>query len=247
MPTAPSEEVMAGCIAFEAGLLLLELRNDGSRLEEQASADRASNERIVARLSEAFPNDAILSEESCDSPARLRARRVWIVDPLDGSREYREPLRADWAVHIALVEDGKLRAAAVALPARAMLFTSANPVVVTQACRRPWRIAISRTRPAAEAARLARELGATLVEMGSAGAKAMAVVLGEVDAYLHSGGQHEWDAAAPVAVALANGLHASRLDGSPFRWNSPDAYLGDLLICRPEIAGSILSVIGAAR
>ncbi|HTW98622.1 MAG TPA: 3'(2'),5'-bisphosphate nucleotidase CysQ [Acidimicrobiales bacterium] len=243
----------AAAIAEEAGQLLVALRQASCGTGEAGGADdhapdQRSDELIARRLAERFPGDAVLSEEATDSDERLVARRVWIVDPLDGSREYGEPHRHDWAVHVALVEDGVLSAAAVALPAQGLVFSSSAP------CPRPFnqdgplragpvRVAVSRTRPPLEAAALADALGCELVPMGSAGAKTMAVVTGEVDAYVHAGGQYEWDAAAPVGVAVANGLHASRIDGSPFSWNQPKPWMPDLVICRPELADTILSAI----
>ncbi|HSB85841.1 MAG TPA: inositol monophosphatase family protein, partial [Ilumatobacteraceae bacterium] len=168
----------------------------------------------------------------------------WIVDPLDGTREYVEPLRDDWAVHVALAIDGVPVVGAVALPGRALvLSTGADlpaPEVPTQP-RRP-RLLVSRTRPPAQAVELARRMDAELVPMGSAGAKAMAVVLGEADVYVHAGGQYEWDSAAPAAVALAAGFHASRCDGSPLTYDRPDAWLPDLVICRPDLAPQVLAL-----
>jgi 3'(2'), 5'-bisphosphate nucleotidase len=169
---------------------------------------------------------------------------VWIVDPLDGTREYGEVPRTDWAVHVALVVDGRPVAGAVALPARGLTLATRPPPPPPPAWHGPPRVVVSRSRPPAEARRMAEALGGELVPCGSAGAKAMAVVLGEAEAYPHSGGQYEWDSAAPVAVAAAAGLHVSRLDGSPLEYNRPDPYLPDLLICRPELAEA---VIAAAR
>ncbi len=246
----------AAAIAFEAGQLLLALREqllDPGALGS-ATADVSSNKLIRERLCEHFPDDGVLSEESPDNSDRLSRRRVWIVDPLDGTREFGEPPRDDWAVHVALAAGHTLRTGAVAIPAKGMLFTTAAPLApsegpVGQSCKRsgagPLRIAVSRTRPPAEATLLSEQLGAELVPMGSAGVKTMAVLRGEVDAYVHSGGQYEWDSAAPVAIAQLNGLHASRLDGSLFRWNQPSPWLPDLLVCRPEHARSILGVLGA--
>jgi 3'(2'), 5'-bisphosphate nucleotidase len=188
------------------------------------------------------PGDAVLSEEGADDRARLDAERVWIVDPLDGTREFGEPPRTDWAVHVALVIAGDPVAGAVALPARKVVLSTAAPP--TLAGPGPTvRLAVSRTRPPAAAALLADALGAELVPMGSAGAKAMAVVLGEADVYAHSGGQYEWDSAAPVAVARAAGLHCSRLDGAPLVYNQPDSWLPDLLICRPELAERVIAAL----
>jgi 3'(2'), 5'-bisphosphate nucleotidase len=198
----------------------------------------------MAGLAEARPDDAVLSEEGVADPARLSARRVWIVDPLDGTREYGEVPRADWAVHVSLAIDGDPVAGAVALPARDLTLATDPAPPAPPAWGGPPRVLVSRSRPPAEAARVAEALGGELVPLGSAGAKAMAVVLGDADVYAHSGGQYEWDSAAPVAVARAAGLHASRLDGSPLVYNRPDPYLPDLLICRPDLADQ---VIAAAR
>jgi 3'(2'), 5'-bisphosphate nucleotidase len=169
---------------------------------------------------------------------------VWIVDPLDGTREFGEPERDDWAVHVALVVDGRPEAGAVALPARGMTLSTEAPTGLPSRTGKP-RLVVSRTRPPALASLLAEELDGELLPMGSAGAKAMAVVLGEADIYAHSGGQYEWDSAAPVAVAVSAGLHTSRLDGSPLRYNAADPWLPDLLICRPELAGAALAIVAA--
>ena len=168
--------------------------------------------------------------------------RVWIVDPLDGTREFGEPPRTDWAVHVALVIGGEPVAGAVALPARGLVLSTASPPRLPPGVERP-RVVVSRTRPPASAQQLVNALDAELVPMGSAGAKAMAVVLGDADIYAHSGGQYEWDSAAPVAVAASAGLHVSRLDGSPLRYNQRDAWLPDLLICRPELAQPVLAAL----
>jgi 3'(2'), 5'-bisphosphate nucleotidase len=205
--------------------------------------DTDSNALLMRELAEARPGDAVLSEESADSAARLSADRVWIVDPLDGTREYGLPGRDDWAVHVALWERGAgITAAAVAQPSLDEVHASDT----ARAEHRPRprrRFLVSDSRPPQFAAAVAAELGADLVPMGSAGAKAMAVLRGEADAYLHAGGQWEWDSAAPVGVALAAGLHASRIDGSPLEYNQPHPYLPDLLICRPEIANDLLSAL----
>src|SRR5690606_26054797 len=206
--------------------------------------DRRSHELLAAELAAARPEDAVLSEEGVADLARLRAPRVWIIDPLDGTREYGEVPRTDWAVHVALVIDGEPAAGAVALPARDRTLSTHRPPPAPPPSRGAPRLVVSRTRPPAEAARIAEALGGDLVPLGSAGAKAMAVVLGEAEVYAHSGGQYEWDSAAPVAVAKAAGLHVSRLDGSPLAYNRPDPYLPDLLVCRRDLASR---VIAAAR
>ena len=185
----------------------------------------------------------MLSEEGVDDPARLSATRVWIVDPLDGTREFGEAGRTDWAVHVALVIEGQVRAAAVALPARDLTLSSVPAPTLAPAHDGPPRIVVSRTRPPAIAEELAARLDGVLVPLGSAGAKAMSVVMGDADIYAHSGGQYEWDSAAPVGVAMAANLHTSRLDGSPLVYNQPEPWLPDLLICRPELTARVLDVV----
>jgi len=211
------------------------------------AGDRQSHEYLMTELALVRPDDAVLSEEGTDDQARLAARRVWIVDPLDGTREFGEPGRTDWAVHVALWQDGELTAGAVALPAQdRVLSTWESEQTPGSDAAAPLRLVVSRSRPPAFVARLAVDLDAAEVPMGSAGAKAAAVITGQADAYVHSGGQYEWDSAAPVAVARAAGLHASRIDGSPLRYNQPDPRLPDLLICRAELAPRLLSAINAA-
>jgi 3'(2'), 5'-bisphosphate nucleotidase len=205
----------------------------------------------MATLKAYRPDDIVLSEEGADDRARLDADRVWIVDPLDGTREFSEPPRTDWAVHVALWERGTgdaagvgdLTAGAVALPAQDLtLATYDVPVLAPARSGRP-RFMVSRTRPPTEAEQVAEAVGGELVPMGSAGAKAMAVLLGDGDAYVHSGGQYEWDSAAPVAVARAAGLFCSRIDGSPLRYNQQSTMLPDLVICRPELAEPVLAAL----
>ncbi|MFV2039905.1 MAG: 3'(2'),5'-bisphosphate nucleotidase CysQ, partial [Acidimicrobiales bacterium] len=191
------------------------------------------------------PADAVLSEEGSDDPSRLTAARVWIIDPLDGTREFGEPPRTDWAVHVALVENGRPTAGAVALPALGVTLSTCFPPTLPAATGGAPRIICSRTRPGPAAELLGDKLDGELIYMGSAGAKAMAVVRGDADIYAHTGGQYEWDSCAPVAVAEAAGLHTSRLDGSPLVYNTPDPYLPDLLICRRELAEQVLAVVGA--
>ena len=234
---------LAARIAGMAGNLLLEIRASGLWAGEALGhiADRQANAIILAALATLKGDDAVLSEESFDDKSRLAASRVWIVDPLDGTREYREG-RDDWAVHVALAVDGVPAAGAVALPPRGIVLRSDSPPQAREA-RRPPRMLVSRSRPPAESARIAAGLGAELLQMGSAGAKAMAVVLGSADIYFHSGGQYEWDNCAPAAVALAAGLHVSRLDGTPLSYNNPDPYVSDLLICRQELAAQCLAEV----
>ncbi|MCU1365285.1 MAG: putative inositol monophosphatase [Ilumatobacteraceae bacterium] len=237
----------AADIATIAGALLLDIRAAGGPTDGlKASGDRGSHELIMGELARRFPHDAVLSEEGTDSAARLGRPRVWIVDPLDGTREFSEPPRTDWAVHVALVVDGVLTVGAVALPAQGRTLSTAGattaPLPQRPAHDGAPRLVVSRTRPTEHARVIAEQLHAELVPMGSAGAKAMAVVLGEADIYAHSGGQYEWDSAAPVAVAQAAGLHVSRLDGSPLIYNQPDPWLPDLLICRPDLAVSVIEI-----
>ena len=205
-----------------------------------AVADKVANSFILTALREWRPQDGILSEESPDRPERLGKPRVWIIDPLDGTREYSEG-RPDWAVHVALAVDGRPALGAVALPAQGRLFRSDRVEPVTRSGRDRPRMVVSRTRPPPEAGQVAALLGAELVELGSAGAKAMAVIAGEAEIYYHSGGQHEWDNCAPAAVALAAGLHASRIDGSPLVYNQPDTLVPDVLIAQPVLGKKILA------
>lgn len=235
-----SDAQLAERLATAAGRLLQDLRADGA-FEGKAlgkAGDEAANAMLCRELRAARPDDALLSEEEKDNPARCGQSRVWIVDPLDGTREYGEG-RSDWAVHVALAIDGIAAVGAVALPGLGVTLTSGSPPTL-RAANTPPKMLVSRTRPAAEAMFVAEKMGAELLAMGSAGAKAMAVVRGEADIYLHTGGQYEWDNCAPVAVAAAAGLHVSRVDGSPLRYNNADTYLPDLLICRPEFAGEAL-------
>ena len=234
---------LARQIAESAGRLLIDLRQSGL-FEGQAlgaQGDQLANTFIMQALRAHRPGDAILSEEERDSAARLAARRVWIVDPLDGTREYGEA-RADWAVHVALAVDGVAALGAVALPGLPLTLSSDEALVRPRHSGK-LRLVVSRTRPAAEAVVVAEALGAELLPMGSAGAKIMAVVRGEADIYLHSGGQYEWDSCAPVAVAKAAGLHASRMDGSALRYNQANTYMPDLLVCLQEHAERILELI----
>jgi 3'(2'), 5'-bisphosphate nucleotidase len=210
------------------------------------AGDAAGQHAVAEVLARRRPDDAVLSEEAADDPRRLHAARVWIVDPLDGTREYREPGRRDWAVHVALWEDGELTAAAVALPALGTVLRTDPAPAVPPHGGGPLRLAVSRTRPPAQAGAAAEALGAELVPLGSAGYKVSAVVRGEVDAYVHAGGMYQWDSAAPVAVARAAGLHTSRLDGSPLRYNGPELALPDLLVCRPQLAETILTAVTRA-
>jgi 3'(2'), 5'-bisphosphate nucleotidase len=229
---------LAAAVAGEAGELLLTLRARGA---SGAEADRAANDLILDRLRIARPGEFILSEESEDDVARCAASRLWVVDPLDGTSEFVAG-RDDWAVHIGLSVDGVPAVGAVALPARGLVLAS-EPPPPPPPPNTPLRLVVSRSRPAPECPRLAETLGATLVPMGSAGAKAMAVVLGEADVYFHAGGQYAWDNCAPAAVALAAGLHVSRLDGTPLVYNCADVWLPDLLVCAKPLAPRILKIV----
>ena len=238
-----NDSELAVCLAAAAGQLLLELQKRGSTSETVLGeeGDYAANAYLCAALRSERPDDALLSEEEADCTSRCSANRVWIIDPLDGTREYSEG-RDDWAVHVALAVDGIASVGAVALPSVGLILSSATPPMLATP-NRPLKMVVSRTRPAAEAVRIANEMEAELVRMGSAGAKAMAVVQGAADIYLHTGGQFEWDNCAPVAVAQAAGLHCSRVDGAPLRYNNANPYLPDLLICRPELATEILALV----
>jgi 3'(2'), 5'-bisphosphate nucleotidase len=238
------DHALSAWLATTAGTRLLEVRQQGLAGRELKDAgDRAAQDVLARLLAEHRPADSVLSEEAADDKARLSAHRVWIIDPLDGTREFSEPPRDDWAVHVALWEDGELTAGAVAQPAIGETFhTGEPPVVPARSSERP-RIAVSRTRPPAFVAALAAEIDAELVPMGSAGVKVISVVRDLTDAYVHAGGQYEWDNAAPVAVARSAGLFCSRVDGSELRYNQDDVSLPDLVVCRPELSEQILGFV----
>ncbi|QZY30751.1 3'(2'),5'-bisphosphate nucleotidase CysQ [Nocardioides coralli] len=241
---ASDDHAFAVWAAERAGARLLQVRTEG--LEGKAlkdAGDAAAQETLAALLAEHRPGDAVLSEEASDDRARLEADRVWIIDPLDGTREFSEPPRDDWAVHVALWEKGDLVAGAVAQPALGEIYNTGTPSVVPPRSSDRPRIAVSRTRPPAFVEALAAEIDAELVPMGSAGVKVMSVVRDVADAYVHAGGQYQWDNAAPVAVARAAGLHCSRVDGSPLVYNEADTSLPDLVVCRPELAEEILDFV----
>jgi 3'(2'), 5'-bisphosphate nucleotidase len=147
-------------------------------------------------------------------------------------------------VHVALAIDGEPVVGAVALPALDLVLGTGNPPPLSAPAAVP-RMVVSRTRPPEFSSFIAQSLGATTIPMGSAGAKIAAVIRGEAEVYVHAGGQYEWDSAAPVAVALASGLHASRLDGSPLRYSQPDPWLPDLVVCHPTLADAVMEALGA--
>ncbi len=252
---ATDDHALAAWLAEAAGRRLLEVRAEGLTGRDLKDAgDAAAHELLMDLLAQARPDDAVLSEEGKDDKARLGADRVWIIDPLDGTREFSEPPRDDWAVHVALWQrgagsgpegsgEGDLVAGAVAQSALGETFSTGSPrVVPVRTSQRP-RIAVSRSRPPAFVHALGEQLDAELVAMGSAGVKVMSVVRDVTDAYVHAGGQYEWDSAAPVAVARACGLFTSRVDGSPLRYNQDDVYLPDLIVCRPELAEQIVAFV----
>ncbi|MEY3624077.1 MAG: hypothetical protein RLZZ407_1636 [Pseudomonadota bacterium] len=234
---------LAAYLAKAAGALVLEMRDTSALVAKDLgnAGDQTANQFLIRALGEQRPDDGLLSEESKDTDARLSKSRVWIIDPVDGTREYSEG-RSDWAVHVALAIDGAPVIGAVALPALNLVLRTDQPAIIPPAPDK-LRMVVSRTRPAPEAVAVAEALGAELIPMGSAGAKAMAVVSGEADIYLHTGGQYEWDSCAPVAVAAAYGLHVSRVDGSPLVYNQRDVYMPDLLICRKEHAAHVLALV----
>jgi 3'(2'), 5'-bisphosphate nucleotidase len=246
-----TDHELAARLATEAGELLLGVRiefADATAAERKDAGDRRAHEYLMKALAAERPEDAVLSEEASEaekaSSTRLSANRVWIVDPLDGTREFSELGRDDWAVHVALWEAGELVAGAVALPAQGVTLATpdvAAPPAAPAAPATP-RIVVSRTRPPAVALAVRDALNGILVEMGSAGAKVSSVVQGISDVYVHAGGQYEWDSAAPVAVARAAGLFTSRIDGSPLIYNQSDVSLPDLIVCRPELAEAVLAV-----
>jgi 3'(2'), 5'-bisphosphate nucleotidase len=251
--TTADDHVLARDLAEAAGRLLLDLRGRGGDKDAlRKSGDRLSHEFLAAELAARRPGDAVLSEEGIDDKARLAAQRVWIVDPLDGTREFGEEGRADWAVHVALWERdgngmGRLTVGAVALPAQGRVLSTVNPPGRPgSAPTTPLRLVVSRSRAPQLVRDVAGKLNAELVPCGSAGAKVATVITGETDAYLHAGGFYEWDTAAPVAVAQAAGYHATRIDGAELTYNRTNPLLPDILVCRPVIAGLLLAAIREA-
>lgn len=252
-PASGSDSRLAAELAYRAGQLLLQVRAESSTTSPALApkelgklGDAKANELLLHELAAQRPADAVLSEESADNPVRLSSERVWIIDPLDGSREFGLPGRSDWAVHVALWEAGRgITSAAVAQPALGTVYADDEQAPRLGPLPARPRILVSDSRPPAFAEAVAAEVGGDLTTMGSAGAKAMAVLRGDADAYVHAGGQWEWDSAAPVGVVLAAGLHASRIDGTPLQYNAAHPYLPDLLICRTELAERLLGAIRA--
>jgi 3'(2'), 5'-bisphosphate nucleotidase len=244
------DHALAAYLAHEAGVKLNALRDTmfaerATSWDVKDAGDAVGHRYLVDELAEHRPNDAVLSEEGADNSKRLSADRVWIIDPLDGTNEYGEQGRADWAIHVALWEKGDLVAGAVALPALGLTLSThpdSRPTLTPPPQRRT-RLITSRNRAPYSAILVANAIDCDAIRLGSAGAKAMAVVMGEADIYVHDGGQHQWDSAAPVAVARAAGLHTSRIDGSPLVYNERDTWLPDLLICRPELAEPVLRAL----
>jgi 3'(2'), 5'-bisphosphate nucleotidase len=246
-----SDAELASRLATQTGHRLVQLRR---HLVDSGApswllmdeGDASAHAFIAAELTSARPDDALLSEEGADDPRRHSRDRVWIVDPLDGTREYGDPRRSDWAVHVALWSSGALTAGAVALPAMELtLTTDPAPAVPPYDRARPV-VVTSRSRPSVVTAIAAEAIDAEVVTLGSAGAKAMAVVTGIADVYVHAGGMYQWDSAAPAAVATAAGLHVSRIDGTPIVYNEPDLWLPDFVVCRPEFAAPVLAAIDKA-
>jgi 3'(2'), 5'-bisphosphate nucleotidase len=248
----PADDNVARDLAWSAGERLLAIRAQaqGADADDRRRAgDLGSQAYLADQLARLRPGDCVLSEEAIDDKARLKADRVWIIDPLDGTREFGEPGRTDWAVHVALWEAGDLTAGAVALPAQGTVLSTAEPPPPLKPPDPgvPLRLVVSRSRPPEFVTRLAAHIDAELVPLGSAGAKAAAVITGEVDAYVHAGGQYEWDSAAPVAVARAAGLHTSRIDGSRLGYNSEQPWMPDILICPVSLASLLLDAISDVR
>ncbi|CAN5445321.1 3'(2'),5'-bisphosphate nucleotidase CysQ [soil metagenome] len=248
-PRSPETDAeLAVRLAVEAGRGLVDLRERmwaaGSHSWQVMDGGDAASQRFLEdELTTLRPDDAVLSEEGLEDPRRFHSDRVWIIDPLDGTREFGEPGRPDWAVHIALWDRDHFAAAAVSLPAMGLVLATdpAPPMPVVE--RERPRLITSRSRAPHAAVIVAHELGCDAVRLGSAGAKAMAVVMGEADIYLHDGGMYQWDSAAPAAVAQAAGFHTSRVDGSPLVYNERDPWLPDFIVCRPEYVEPVLSAL----
>ena len=243
-----TDQQLASRIATQAGIMLVELRDELAiegihYWDLKDEGDVAGHRYIMDALTQARPDDVILSEEAADNRRRLSAERVWIIDPIDGTNEFAEPPRYDWAIHIALWEKGKLTVGSVALPTLGITFDADPAPIVPPSTRERPLLVTSRTRNPYCAVKVANALGCDVARLGSAGAKAMAVVMGEADIYVHDGGMYQWDSAAPSAVAAAAGLHVSRTDGSPLIYNEESLWLPDFLVCRPEFAEAALQAL----
>lgn len=243
-----TDQQLASRVATEAGAMLVELRDalvaEGIHYWDlKDEGDVAGHRYIMSALTAARPDDVILSEEAADNRKRLNATRVWIIDPIDGTNEFAEHPRHDWAIHIALWEAGELTAASVALPTLGITFDASPAAVVPPSTRAKPLLVTSRSRNPYCAVMVANALGCDVARLGSAGAKAMAVVMGEADIYVHDGGMYQWDSAAPSAVAKAAGLHVSRIDGSPLKYNQESLWLPDFLVCRTELAEPALKAL----
>ena len=246
-----TDHELATRLAEEAGRLLVKLRAElwdrgAHPWQVMDTGDIASHRFLMAALAEARPDDAILSEEGSDDRSRVTADRVWILDPLDGTNEFGEQGRPDWAVHVALWEGGQLTAGAVSLPALELVYSTDPPAPAIPYEREQPVMVTSRSRVPYLALAIGRSLGCSAIRLGSAGAKAMAVVMGHADIYAHDGGMYQWDSAAPAAVAAAAGLHVSRIDGRPLEYNAPDPWLPDFLVCRPELADQVIDAVQRA-
>ncbi len=247
-PVTETDAQLATRLAVEAGEVLVELRAEmfaagASIWDVRDAGDAAAQRYLAGELHTHRANDAVLSEEGLEDVRRYDSDRVWIIDPLDGTREYGEPGRHDWAVHVALWERTHFGAAAVSLPAVDLVFSTDPPAPMPEQVRDRPRLITSRSRAPYAAVLVAEGLGCDAVRLGSAGAKAMAVVMGEADIYVHDGGMYQWDSAAPAAVAMAAGFHASRVDGSPLVYNDRDPWLPDFFVCRPELTEGVLKAI----
>ena len=243
-----TDQQLASRVATEAGAMLVELRDElvaeGIHYWDlKDEGDVAGHRYIMSALTAARPDDVILSEEAADNRKRLNATRVWIIDPIDGTNEFAEHPRHDWAIHIALWEAGALTAASVALPTLGVTFDASPAAVVPPSTRARPLLVTSRSRNPYCAVMVANALGCDVARLGSAGAKAMAIVMGEADIYVHDGGMYQWDSAAPSAVAKAAGLHVSRIDGSPLEYNKESLWLPDFLVCRSELAEPALKAL----
>ena len=243
-----TDQQLASRVATEAGAMLVELRDElvaeGIHYWDlKDEGDVAGHRYIMSALTAARPDDVILSEEAADNRRRLSAERVWIIDPIDGTNEFAEHPRHDWAIHIALWEAGELTAASVALPTLGVTFDASPAAVVPPSTRARPLLVTSRSRNPYCAVMVANALGCDVARLGSAGAKAMAIVMGEADIYVHDGGMYQWDSAAPSAVAKAAGLHVSRIDGSPLKYNQESLWLPDFLVCRTELAEPALKAL----